>query len=62
MNPDEKRGRNVAIAAYAGSFLLPLAGLVGAGFVYNTGDRDLARGVLISAVLGAVFWVLVLTR
>jgi hypothetical protein len=62
VSPDEKRRRNVAIAAYVGSFALPLAGLVGAAFVNNSGDRSLARGVLISALLGTVFWVLVLTR
>ena len=61
MSPEERKRRNVAIAAYGGGFLLPLAGLVAAGLLWANDDRELARGVLLAAVLGTIFWLLILT-
>ena len=60
--PDEdRRQRNIVIAAYVGGFLLPLAGLVGAGLFYAREERDLAWRVLAASILGVVFYALLLT-
>ncbi len=58
---DERRERNIAIAAVVGGFLLPLAGLVGAAIFYAREERDLAWRVLIASVLGVVFYLLLFT-
>jgi hypothetical protein len=61
VTPVEHKRRNYKIAGYVGGFILPIAGLVGAGLFYANDDRELAVSTLIASLLGAVAWALVLT-
>jgi uncharacterized membrane protein HdeD (DUF308 family) len=58
---EDRRQRNIRIAALIGGFLLPLAGLVGAALFYAREERDMAWRVLVASILGIVFYLLLFT-
>ena len=50
--------RNTRIAAYVGSVLLPLAGLIGAWLFYERGERSTASTVLGCAFVGITIYLI----
>ncbi len=53
---EERRQRNVLIAAAGGAFVLPLAGVIGATLFYVRGDERSAWIVFGAAIAGAVVY------
>lgn len=59
MTDEQKKRRNTILAASVGSFLLPLAGLIVSLLFFARDDSEAGRTLLICAVLGVVFYVVV---
>jgi hypothetical protein len=55
------RDRATELFPFAAAAVLPLAGLVMAGFQYAEGEREYATRLALAALLGTVIWLLVLT-
>jgi hypothetical protein len=55
------RERAVGVFPFVLAAILPLAGLLMAGFRYTEGDRDFAGRLALASLLGVVIWTLVLT-
>ncbi len=61
MSDEETKRRNYRIVGYIGGFLFPIAGAIGAAVFYANDDRELATSTLVASLVGAVFWVFLLT-
>jgi hypothetical protein len=55
------RERAAGVFPFLLSAVLPLAGLLMAGFQYSEGEREYATRLALAALLGVVIWTLVLT-
>jgi hypothetical protein len=55
------RERAAGVFPFVLSAVLPLAGLLMAGFQYAEGEREYATRLALAALLGVVIWTLVLT-
>lgn len=59
MTDEQKKRRNTILAASVGSFLLPLAGLMGSLLFFSRGDQQAGRILLGATVAGVVLYILV---
>jgi hypothetical protein len=61
VSDERKKRRNYRIVGCVGGFLFPIAGAIGAAVFYANDDRELATSTIFASLVGAVFWLLLLT-